>query len=175
MFYTPTNSDTQANFSARLNKRRFNLASLPVINPVLISIASSASRLIDEMEDVFNQIINAPSNDGRQVLVARRSRMWGRNKKIWYKEARFELDAAFDTCIYTAYHDLMGDVMCWYQDATGIRLTMPKVLDSEFDIEAPIEIRQAVQFLNVASLKRALLTDMLELSKRQRHGLVSTN
>lgn len=173
MFYTPASSFKQVNKGKRLYKKS-DLASLPLINPVLISIASRASRLIDEMEDVFDQIINADSNDGIEVTVARRlGGYWF--KPTWYKEVRLKLDAAFDIVIHRSYWDLMGDVLCWHQDATGIRLCRTRVLNSEFNIDPPIEINAAIQALNLSDVKRKPLTDMLGQVERQRYGMATAN
>jgi hypothetical protein len=81
-------------------------------------------------------------------------------KPTWYKEARLGLADAFNALIYSTFHSLIGDVLCWYQDPTGIRLTIGRVLDSEFNIEPPIEIKIAVQALNLSVIKRKSLTDM---------------
>jgi hypothetical protein len=163
MFYTPTSSFNQVDCGKRPNKKRFDPASLPSINPTLISISCDTSRLIDEMEDAFNQISTATSNDGLEVTIARREgRSWRRGgwAVCWYNAARLGLGTAFDTLIYQSFHSLMGDVLCWYQDATGIRLTISRVLNSEFNIEPPTEIKIAVQALNLAAIKRKPLTDM---------------
>jgi hypothetical protein len=73
MEYNSVTSLNQVNSSKRHLNKKSDLASLPTIDPALISIGSAASRLIDEMEDTFNQITNADSNDGIEVTVARRA------------------------------------------------------------------------------------------------------
>jgi hypothetical protein len=170
MFYTSTNSTTQPFSDKALNKKitgaspviRFNLASLPFIDPHLVSIAALASRLIDEMEDVFNQIANAASNGDKEFTVPRRLGGSYHNRHTWYKEVRLELDEAFDLLIRPAFMNLVRAVSSWYckiTHATSISSTF--ILESRFNVEPPIEIRAAVQALNLASVKRQALTDMV--------------
>jgi hypothetical protein len=165
MFYTPDISSKQVNSNKRVNKK-LDRVPLPVINPVFVSMTLASSHLIDEVEDIFNEITTATSYDGKEVTVSRRDggRQWKPSgwTLVWYKEARLRLDTAFDALIYHPYHDLMGRVMVWYQDATGIRLTMDRLLNSEFSIEPPAEIQIAVRALNAVQAKRALLANMAE-------------
>jgi hypothetical protein len=112
MFYSPVTSFNQVNSGKRLNKKS-DLASLPVIHPRLITISRAASRFIDEMEDVFNQISNAASNDGIEVTVPRREGGYW-SKPTWYKEAHLGLADAFDTLISSTFNSLMGDGLRWY-------------------------------------------------------------
>jgi hypothetical protein len=154
MFYTPASSFNQVK-SKRLNKKS-GLASLPTIYPRLISISRAASRLIDEMEDIFNQITNAASNDGLEVTVPRREgRYWSKGgwTDCWYKETRLALADAFDSLVYRSYASLMGDISRWHVDATGFYLTGRSALNGEYKIDAPLEIKIAIQALNLVCEK----------------------
>ena len=159
MINTAFNSAEQVNSSARLNKKRLDVTSLPVIDPHLISIKCLASRLIGEVEDLFNQITNASSNDGKEVTIPRREGgYWF--KPTWYKEARLSLDAAFDALIRHTLYDIVGSISTWHSNAVGGYLSITSILEYRFGIEPPSEIKPGVEAIRQVTIKRDLLTHM---------------
>jgi hypothetical protein len=153
MFYTSTNSTTQALCSKRLNKK-FDLASLPRIDPYLISIARLASRLIDKVEDAFTSIINAPSNDGREVTVLH-----------WFRGAR----NCLDNILVMDTHDKLEQLIReWWLKHFRIFLFRHEVWNSKEKMEpnAPIEIKDALRAFALTDERREPLRDTLALSCR---------
>jgi len=176
MLISSFNSAAQVNSATRLNKKRFNLASLPTIDPHLVSIASLVSRLIPEMDDAFTLISNAATNDGCEVTILR---WYGGipGTPYWCKEERVEIDAAFNILIANTFDRLHDLIREWWYKHFRIFLFGMDFINSPEKIEpnAPIEIKYALQAIRLASVKRKPLEDMLELSQRQRCGFLTAN
>jgi hypothetical protein len=166
MFYTSTNSTTQALCSKRLNKK-FDLASLPRIDPYLISIARLASRLIDKVEDAFTSIINAPSNDGREVTVLRWFR-GARNCLELFDGERVEIDGADNILVMDTHDKLEQFIREWWLKHFRICLYRHEVWNSKEKMEpnAPIEIKDALRAFALTDERREPLRDTLALSCR---------
>jgi hypothetical protein len=170
MTYAPFYPDFQAKSGKRLNKTQ--VASLPVIDPHLISIASLASRFIVEIEHAFTSIVNAPSNDGREVTVSQWFR-GAKNSPELFEGERVEIDGAFNILIGHTFNRLINSVRDWHYKATRRKspLGTLDIFDSKFNVDPPIEIVFAVQVLNLTDVKRQPLIDMMTLSQRHRYGL----
>jgi hypothetical protein len=141
------------------------LASLPKIDPCLVSIAALASRLIDQVEGAFTSIINAPNNDGREVTLTQ----WFRGAcdcPELFEGERVETDAAFNILIGDTFDMLINRISDWHLKLTRIHLDTLDIIDGKFKVEPPIEIQQATQAFALTRKRRAALTDMLYHSMR---------
>jgi hypothetical protein len=141
------------------------LASYPKINPHLVSIAALASRLIARAEDAFTSIINAPSNDGREVTLTQWFRC-ARDCPEHFKGERVEIDRAFNILIGDTFNTLINSINERYYKATRKHIDTLDILYGKFEVEPPIEIQEAVQAFALVRKKRAALTDMLYHSMR---------
>jgi hypothetical protein len=160
-----TTSTTQVISGKRTNKKRLDLASLPKIDPHLISIAALASRLIARAEDAFTSIINAPSNDGREVTLTQ----WfpgAVNSPDRFNGERVETDGAFNILIGDTFDMLIQTVRQWHWKCAHSNLGTLDIIDSNFKVEPPIEIRQAVQAFAIVDKRRDALIAMLVHSMR---------
>jgi hypothetical protein len=165
MDITSTNSTTQVISSKRIKKKRFDPATLPHIDPHLISIATLASRFIDEIEDAFTTICNAPSNDGREVTVLE----WfpcARKSREYFTGERVETDGAFNILLADTFNMLLKRVRDWHVKLTRAHLTTLDIIHGKFKVAPPIEIQQAVRAFALNDARRDALTDMLYHSMR---------
>jgi hypothetical protein len=142
------------------------LASLPKIDPRLVSIAALASRLIDQVEGAFTSIINAPSNDGREVALTQWFR-GARDCPKFFKGERVETDAAFNILIGDTFNMLINRISDWHLKLTRIHIPTLDIIDGKFKVEPPIEIQQALRAFALTRERRAALTDMLYHSNAQ--------
>jgi hypothetical protein len=147
MHHTPASSFNQVHSGARLNKRS-SLDGLPVIDPALISIKCLASRYPEEMEDTFNQITNASSNDGYEVSVIRYYGGIPSNPEC-SKEERIDLHSAFNILTMHTRDNLHELIREWwykhyrewpYLDFRDIH---------KIELKAPPEIRYALQVIRL--------------------------
>jgi hypothetical protein len=164
MTYTAFNSAPQALSNISFNKIK-HLASLPAIDPHLISIAALASRFIVEIEDAFTSIVNAPSNDGREVTVAQWFRCARKSPETFDGE-RVELDGAFNILISDTFNHIIDSIRDWHYKAARKSIGTVDIFYSRFDIELPNEIKIAVQALRLTDARREPLRDMLVASWR---------
>jgi hypothetical protein len=176
MDITSTNSTSQVISAKRANKKRvyrivrpspcyLRLASLPKIDPHLISIAALASRLIARAEDAFTDIMNASSNDGREVTLTQWFRC-AREDPEHFKGERVEIDGAFNILLGDIFDILLDHICDWHLKCTRIHLSTLEIIDGKFKVEPPIEIREAVQAFAIVDKRRDALTAMLCHSMR---------
>jgi hypothetical protein len=123
MTYTAFNSTPQPFSDRGLNKIK-HLASLPVVDPALISIKCLASRLIGEMDDAFIAITNAPSNDGSEVTVLTLCGGIPSNP-YWWRGERIEIDGAFNQLIGDTFDKLNELIRTWWRKHFRVWIGFP--------------------------------------------------
>jgi hypothetical protein len=175
MTYTETYQTWQSFSNISFAKIK-HLAALPTIDPALISIERLASRYTKEIENTFNQVINAPSNDGCEVTILRE---YGgaRNCPTFYEEERVEVDAALNILIGDTRDMLEKLIREWWMRSYRVFLFGTDFINSKEKIEpkAPPPIRYALQVLHSHGDKNKLLADMVVLTQRRRISRVSVN
>jgi hypothetical protein len=147
-------------------KKRFDPSTLPHIDPYLISIAALASRFIVEIEDAFATVMNASSNDGREVTVIE----WfpgARQSPEHFNGERVEIDAAYNIIRGDAFEMLLERADEWYFKRARVHLDLLKIIHGKLKVDLPIEIQQAVQAFALNHKRRETLTDMLVLTMRR--------
>jgi hypothetical protein len=167
MFYTPAEAFEQAFLRKRPNKTRFDLASLPTIDPYLISIARHTSRFIVEIEEAYTSVIDASSNDGWEVTVTE----WfpcARTSPQYFNGERVEIDAAYNIIRGETFDILLDLIRQWHFNRTHVYLSIPDIFDGKFKIDLPIEIQQAVEAFALNDKRREALTDTLVLTMKRR-------
>jgi hypothetical protein len=162
MTYTAFNSAPQA-FSNISFKKIKHLASLPVIDPALISIKCLASRYVEEMEDTFNQITNASSNDGYEVTILICCGGIPGNPE-WFREERRDLHSAFNILTMETFDKLHKLIREWWCKTHPVFLFGMDFKDSKEKIEpkAPSEIRYALRVIHSHGDKVKPLMDMVD-------------
>jgi hypothetical protein len=158
-------------YTEQLNNRTrevYARAAIPKIDPALISIEAQASRLIDMAEDVLSSIINAPSNDGREVAILTPCGGIPGNP-LWWREDRVEIDGAFNILIGDSQHSLIRNAEAWYRKNLKRCLNIHDIFlfNGTYPIEPPIEIRLVTRALARVRAWRRPLEVMLEQSQQR--------
>jgi hypothetical protein len=155
-------------FTEQLNNRTrevYARFSLPKVDPCLITISRAASRLIDTVEDAFTDIMNASSNDGREVTITQ----WficAREDREHFKGERVEIYAAYNIFVMDANVSLEKLIREWWFKHYRVCLFSSDFDNSKEKIEpqAPVEIKGALRAFAIVRKRRDALIDMLDLS-----------
>jgi hypothetical protein len=157
-------------YTEQLNNRTrelFARLSIPKVDPCLITISRAASRLIDAAEVAYTDIMNASSNDGREVTITQWFRC-AREDREHFKGERVETYAAYNIFVMDVNGSLEDLIREWWFKHYRVSLFNSDFYESKEKIEAqaPDEIKWALEAFAIVRKRRDALIDILDLSMR---------